>query len=124
QFRGRLNVGDHSAIISIDEKSLTELGRWPWPRSRLADLITKLTDLGAAAIALDIVFAEPQPDDDAKLAQAIRDSGKVVLGYFIDFASLGEHESPLGLSSYNLLKPGLGKSPGEDWLPKAPRVVG
>ena len=124
QFRGPLAVGDEVAIIGIDEKSLTELGRWPWPRSRTADLVTKLTDLGAAAIALDIVFAEPQPDDDPKLAQAIRDSGKVVLGYFIDFASLGEHESPLGLSSYNLLKPGLGKSPGEDWLPKAPRAVG
>ncbi len=124
QFRGPLAVGGEVAIIGIDEKSLTELGRWPWPRSRVADLVTKLTDLGAAAIALDIVFAEPQPDDDPKLAEAIRDSGKVVLGYFIDFASLGEHESPFGLSSYNLLKPGLGKSPGEERLPKAPRVVG
>ena len=124
QFRGPLAVGNEVAIIAIDEKSLTELGRWPWPRAQMANLITKLTDLGAAAIALDIVFSEPQPDDDPKLAEAIRDSGKVVLGYFIDFTSLGEHESPAGLSSYNLLKPGLGKSPGEDWLPKAPRVVG
>jgi adenylate cyclase len=124
QFRGPLAVGDEVAIIGIDERSLTELGRWPWPRSRMADLVTKLTELGAAAIALDIVFAEPQPDDDPKLAQAIRDSGKVVLGYFIDFAAPGEQQSPIGLSSYNLLKPSLGKSPGEDWLPKAPRVVG
>ncbi len=124
QLRGPLPVGSEVAIIAVDEHSLTELGRWPWPRSRIAELITKLTDLGTAAIALDIVFAEPQPEDDPALAGAIRDSGRVVLGYFIDFAALDRNESPAGLSSYNMLKPGLGRSPGEAQLPNALRVVG
>jgi adenylate cyclase len=124
QLRGPLPIGGEVAIIAIDEQSLTELGRWPWPRTRIGELITKLTHLGAAAIALDIVFAEPQPEDDPGLAAAIRDSGRVVLGYFIDFAARGRDQSPVGLSSYNMLKPGLGRSPGEARLPNALRVVG
>jgi adenylate cyclase len=123
QFRGPLAVGDQVAIVGVDEKSLAEFGRWPWPRSRMAELITKLTKLGAAVIALDIVFAEPQPEDDPELAKAIRDSGRVVLGYFIDFAAPREQQSPPGLSSYNLLKPGLGNSPGQNRLSTAPRIV-
>ena len=46
-------------IVDIDEKSLAKYGQWPWPRTRVADLVRRLTDLGAAAIAFDIVFAEP-----------------------------------------------------------------
>ena len=46
-------------IVDIDEKSLAKLGQWPWPRTRIADLVTNLTKLGAVVIAFDIVFAEP-----------------------------------------------------------------
>ena len=46
-------------IVDIDEESLRKLGQWPWPRTRVADLVTRLTELGAAAIAFDMVFAEP-----------------------------------------------------------------
>jgi len=124
QFRGPLPVGPEVAIVAIDEKSLTELGRWPWPRSRTAELISELSRRGAASIALDIVFAEPQPGEDDQLAAAIRESGRVVLGYFIDFSATGASEAVTGLSTYNLIRPGLGKSPGEYWLENAPRVVG
>lgn len=46
-------------IIDIDEASLRELGQWPWPRTQLAALVDELTELGAAVIAFDIVFPEP-----------------------------------------------------------------
>jgi adenylate cyclase len=46
-------------IVDIDEKSLKAIGQWPWPRTKLADLVTNLTRLGAAAIAFDAVFSEP-----------------------------------------------------------------
>src|SRR5205085_9377523 len=124
QLRGPLPVGGDVAIVAIDERSLTELGRWPWRRAHVAELITALTRLGAASIALDIVFAEPQPEDDAALADAVRESGKVVLGYFIDFSAASQDEPVAGLSTYNLLRPGLGKSAGEQRLLTAPRVVG
>jgi adenylate cyclase len=46
-------------IIAIDEASLVQLGQWPWPRTRLAEATRKLAELGAAAIAFDIIFNEP-----------------------------------------------------------------
>jgi len=51
-------------IVDIDEKSLGEVGRWPWSRDVVASLILELTDkLGAAVVSFDIVFAEPQQSD-------------------------------------------------------------
>lgn len=46
-------------IIDIDEASLQRYGQWPWPRIRVAELVARLQDAGAAAIGLDIIFAEP-----------------------------------------------------------------
>ena len=46
-------------IVDIDDKSLAKLGQWPWPRTRIADMIINLTNLGAVAIAFDVVFSEP-----------------------------------------------------------------
>src|SRR6266404_7917552 len=46
-------------IVDIDDKSMERLGQWPWPRTRLADLVTELTRLGAVVIAFDVVFSEP-----------------------------------------------------------------
>ena len=46
-------------IVDIDEASLRELGQWPWPRTQLARLVEELNELGAATIAFDIVFPEP-----------------------------------------------------------------
>src|SRR5215469_10705256 len=45
-------------IVDIDDESLARIGQWPWPRTEVARLLERLHDLGAAAIALDIVFAE------------------------------------------------------------------
>src|SRR3954447_3657119 len=46
-------------IIAIDEASLEDLGQWPWPRSRLAEATRRLAGLGAAGIAFDVIFNEP-----------------------------------------------------------------
>ncbi len=73
---------DDIVIIAIDEQSLREIGRWPWSRRIHAELIRKLTTAGAKAIALDIVFAEPDaidPTADIKLAAALASNGRVVL---------------------------------------------
>src|SRR5882757_2303985 len=55
----RVKTARPVVIIDIDEKSLAKLGQWPWPRTRIADLVDRLTALGAVVIAFDIVFAEP-----------------------------------------------------------------
>jgi len=59
-------------IVDIDEKSLAKLGQWPWPRTRIADLVANLTGLGAVVIAFDIIFAEPDRLNPDVAADTIR----------------------------------------------------
>jgi adenylate cyclase len=90
-------------IVDIDEDSLARLGQWPWSRSEIAKLVDRLHAAGAAAVAFDILFSEPDrtapqallrqwrlppetaaqvaalDDPDATLAQALHRS-KTVLG--------------------------------------------
>jgi len=49
----------HVRIVDIDDETLAKLGQWPWPRPLIARVLSRLTELGAASIALDAVFAEP-----------------------------------------------------------------
>lgn len=63
RLRAMLNIKKEKkespiVIVDIDEKSLQAEGRWPWPRDRVAELITKLREQGALVIAFDILFAE------------------------------------------------------------------
>jgi adenylate cyclase len=46
-------------VVDIDSESLARLGQWPWPRTYLANLVQRLGEMGAAAIAFDMVFSEP-----------------------------------------------------------------
>ena len=112
--RGALPVSEDVVIVSIDEQSLAQIGRWPWPRARLAELVDRLAEEGAAAIGIDIVFDQPDPSvelnellaaaaarpeasaselvaalrmqdsNDARLAGALRASKRVVLGHFFE----------------------------------------
>lgn len=91
-------------IVDIDEKSIQKYGQFPWPRTLLAELVTKLRQMGAVVIAFDVVFPEPDrlnpdlaansfaglddetrtrlralPSNDQVFADAIRRS-RVVLG--------------------------------------------
>ena len=60
-------------IIDIDEKSLKAIGQWPWPRTRIADLVTRLTQMGALVVAFDVVFAEPDRMSPNVAADGFRD---------------------------------------------------
>jgi adenylate cyclase len=109
-------------VIDIDEPSLKELGQWPWPRTALATLTAELMELGAAAVAFDIVFPEPDrmsprrvfssveaqaaiasnggtldasslPDNDAIFAQAI--SGRPVVLAFALSGAISASTAPL-----------------------------
>ncbi|HPK53036.1 MAG TPA: CHASE2 domain-containing protein [Smithellaceae bacterium] len=77
--RGALPTGGETVIAVIDEKSLTELGRWPWPRTTVARLIDKLKASGAKAVGFDIVFSEPDDNSSIKtiseLSAEIKKSG-------------------------------------------------
>ena len=56
----RVKTARPVTIVDIDERSLaSKLGQWPWPRTRIADLVANLTKLGAVVIAFDVIFSEP-----------------------------------------------------------------
>ncbi|MCP5060401.1 MAG: adenylate/guanylate cyclase domain-containing protein [bacterium] len=57
-------------VIDIDETSLVRVGQWPWPRRVIADLVDRAHAQGAAALAFDIVFAEPDRMGPAPIARA------------------------------------------------------
>jgi adenylate cyclase len=55
-------VDERIVILDIDEKSLGEIGRWPWSRKLMAELVEKLFDrYGVALLGFDVVWAEPDP---------------------------------------------------------------
>jgi adenylate cyclase len=123
----RVKTARPVTIVDIDEKSLAKLGQWPWSRTRIADLITSLTKLGAVVIAFDIVFAEPDrlnpdvaadtirnldeetraklralPSNDQILADAMRRS-RVVLGESGLPYVLSEYDNTLPLTGLAML---------------------
>ena len=56
-------------VVDIDEDLLSRLGQWPWPRSELARLLQRIGDLGASAIAFDMVFPESDRLSPARVVQ-------------------------------------------------------
>lgn len=53
-------LDDRVVVVDIDEKSLAEVGRWPWGRDKLATMLDRLFDqYGISVLGFDVVFAEP-----------------------------------------------------------------
>lgn len=68
-------------VVDVDESSLAAIGSWPWPRSRMAELSTRLAELGAAQQIVDMIFVDPRPDDGA-LGAAFTNTRAVVANVF------------------------------------------
>jgi adenylate cyclase len=127
-------------IVDIDDKSLAKLGQWPWPRTRIADMVANLTRLGAAVIGFDVIFAEPDrlnpgaaadtfrnldeatreklralPSNDQIFADAIRRS-RVVLGESGTSEALSELDTTLPVTGLAMLgeppQPFMSRFPG------------
>ena len=61
-----------ATIVEIDAKSLAALGRWPWPRSTLAELVARVATMQPAVVGIDILMPEPDPLSPERL---LRDAG-------------------------------------------------
>lgn len=65
-------LDERVVIVDIDEKSLAELGRWPWSRNLLADLVRRLVDeYKVSVIGFDVVFAEPDDSSGLRVLENI-----------------------------------------------------
>ena len=58
-------------IVDIDAQSLSRLGQWPWPRTRLAELLDRLAKAGAKVIAFDMILPEPDRLSPGSLASLL-----------------------------------------------------
>ena len=56
-------------IVDIDEASLKAYGQWPWPRTRIAELVERLHGAGTAVIAFDVLLVEPDRTSPVAMAQ-------------------------------------------------------
>ncbi|TFG80982.1 MAG: CHASE2 domain-containing protein [Spirochaetales bacterium] len=81
-----LKLSDKILILGIDQKTLAEYGKWPFPRTRhasLANAFSRISDQSnrESALFMDVFFIEPDPipTNDAILVNAIQDSGTVFL---------------------------------------------
>ena len=82
-----LPLADDVVIIEIDDKSLSKLGHWPWPRNTHAQLLDILTTAPAKLTVFDILFADADtlnPGADRAFAKAIQQNGSVVLPLYFE----------------------------------------
>jgi adenylate cyclase len=73
-LRGVAEPSGHVAIAFIGEESIKALGRWPWSRRVIADLIQTLNDYGARVIGFDVLFIDPEVSPDLAKLKALSDS--------------------------------------------------
>jgi len=140
--RGTIEPTGHVVIIDIDERSIKEIGQFPWKRSDVAKMINNLGDAGVSAIGLDIMFPEPDkssphrviselgianivPKDkqvnyDELLASAVAKT-PTVLGYTFDFDGRKIHkhkEAPKIPATFIKINKGE-----HEYLPEADGVI-
>jgi CHASE2 domain-containing sensor protein/tRNA A-37 threonylcarbamoyl transferase component Bud32 len=94
RIRGAIPVPKEVIIATIDDASVATLGRWPWPRQKIAELIDYLSQAGAKIIAVDLTFLPTESErlsgNDRVLAEAIQRAGNVVLPFYF---TLGESKN-------------------------------
>ncbi|MFA5517326.1 MAG: adenylate/guanylate cyclase domain-containing protein [Desulfuromonadales bacterium] len=79
-WRGPIDQTGAFAIVAIDDKSIAELGRFPWTRRLYADLIERATEAGAKGLLFDVLFPEPEAKAaDHAFAEAIARAGNITL---------------------------------------------
>jgi adenylate cyclase len=59
KIRGEKKLNTPVVFVAIDENSIANIGRWPWPRSVIGDLISKISEAEPKVIGLNILFTEP-----------------------------------------------------------------
>lgn len=80
RWRGPLPPADELLIVAIDERSLARFGRFPWPRSLMAEALNKLSAAQPKAIVLDVLYSEATNEaEDRALATAVARAGKVIV---------------------------------------------
>jgi len=116
-------VGDRRiAIVAIDDKSLAELGRFPWTRDRFSRLLSVAKEAGAKGVLLDVLFPEAETADvDKRFAKALRDTQIATLANAFDFDDNGDPSAET--ASLPILVEGAGRTAHINLFPDDDGVV-
>jgi adenylate cyclase len=133
--RGIVDPGPEAMVVAVDDASIEEIGRWPWPRAIVGKLVAGILAGEPAVLGFDIVFSEPTKFEereglsarpsgvdaqvwatvqrtlarqDELLAEALGSSGRVVLGYFYEFK--GDETPATNVTTYNLVRGALNEN--------------
>jgi len=60
------------AVVAIDDRSIEQFGDWPWPRSRIAELLNRLSENGAAAVGLCLLYTQPDRGEGMTVVRELR----------------------------------------------------
>lgn len=136
------------AIVDVDERSLAQLGQWPWPRYRVAALIEQASLLGARSIAVDFLFPEPDRVSLDKVSELYRTERNISVNFSgvarnaldndrILAETVARHKVVLGLDlTFDETRQGLSEPcgkplnvvthalPGAEGTPPVPRASG
>ena len=82
-------------VVDIDDETIRRLGQWPWPRTQTADLTQRLADAGAAVIAYDAVYSEPDRTSPARVVEILRQN-PAATGDYSEIAALPDHDKIFG----------------------------
>ena len=110
RIRGHLPPPANISIVAIDETSLELVGRWPWPRTRTAEIVQRLTEGGARVIALDLLLREPDENSRLVLARSLAER----------YRELGSPGAPGSATSFGkLLEEALSDADTDETLAQA-----
>jgi signal transduction histidine kinase len=88
RLAGPVPIKSPTRIVAIDDDSLARIGRWPWSREKLGQLIGRIESAKPRAIAVDVLLNDPtSPEEDNALASAIANTHAIVLAAHMD----GDH---------------------------------
>ncbi|MEY4617090.1 MAG: adenylate cyclase [Pseudomonadota bacterium] len=71
RLRGQMEGKEKVAVLAIDDASLNQVGRWPWSRETMGQLVDTLMQQGAKNLAFDMVFSEPQEEKAIKVVESM-----------------------------------------------------
>jgi CHASE2 domain-containing sensor protein len=73
-----INNEERIVVVAIDERSIAEIGPWPWPRSKMAELTAAIDRSGAQMQIHDVVYSDPKQGDDVLLTALAAARGAVI----------------------------------------------
>lgn len=79
RIRGERKVDPNLAMLTIDERAVNTIGRWPWPRATLGKLVDNAFNHGAKLMAFDITFAEPTQNPAEQVKDVLNANGRTDL---------------------------------------------